>query len=461
MVFYPLLCLKSQKSFEKFLDEEYLCDANNSQKIKTFLSSLSRLLQKHFKRQICLLIDEYDVPLAKAQYYGYHQKMVTLMSLFLGILKTPPEDEYGSSVLKKVVLTGCLKVAKNDIFTGVNNFVANTVLSTDPDLSGLIGFTKEEVRQILQDYRLSSCAELVKENYDGYCFFDKEIFCPWDVMNFIKDNYKFKQQNQEEFIKAANYWNGSTSSTAVYEYLGYLSERDNERLQDLVDGKAVRVRINDSVNYDCLSKHDPDDFWSLLLHTGYLTAVKDGKLSADDEFLVKIPNHEVSKCFLDNIQKRFNDSLSGKGGRADKFAAYLLEADPQKASDLLFEILQSYVSLRDLATKAPKENYYHGLLNGILLNAQEIKELKSNQGSGDGYLDLSFKNKRETLAVIIEIKACKAGEDKLRILKTALIQIEKKNYAQPYLKDETITSVYGYGIVFSGRNCFIDMKKFK
>ena len=250
-------------------------------------------------------------------------------------------------------------------------------------------------------------------------------------MNFIKDNYKFKQRGQEEFIKAGNYWSGSTSSTVIYEYLGDLSDKDNERLQDLVDGKSVRVRINDPMNYDCLSKHDPDDFWSLLLHAGYLTAVRAGSTilpPADGEFSVKIPNREVRKCFEDNIKKRFNDFLAGKGGRADQFAAYLLEANAEKTADLLFEILQSYVSVRDFATKAPQGNYYHGLLNGILLNAQEIKELKSNQEAGDGYLDLSFKNKRENKAVIIELKACKDSDDKIRMLKTALIQIEKKNY---------------------------------
>ncbi len=211
-------------------------------------------------------------------------------------------------------------------------------------------------------YLLKSPALSAYEKRSFEKFLNQKIFCPWDVMNFIKDNYKFKQRGQEEFIRSGNYRSSSTSSTEIYEYLGYLSDKDNERLQDLVDGKSVRVCINDSMHYDCLSKHDPDDFWSLLLHTGYLIVLRAGSTlltPADVEFLVKIPNREVRKCFEDNIKKDLTTSLLETAAERINLPHIFWRQTAKKAADLLFEILQSYVSVRDFATKAPKENYYY------------------------------------------------------------------------------------------------------
>lgn len=168
-------------------------------------------------------------------------------------------------------MTGCLKVAKNSIFTGVNNLKVNTVTSQNLALTGIIGFTKEETLKALKDYEMDEYAELVKNSYDGYRFCDKEMFCPWDVINFIDENYKNNLSGHKELVKANNYWTATTSGHAVYEYLGYLTDTDTQKMQDLIDGKTISFSLNDSMNYDCLSQHKSDDFWSLLLHTGYLT----------------------------------------------------------------------------------------------------------------------------------------------------------------------------------------------
>lgn len=170
-------------------------------------------------------------------------------------------------------MTGCLKVAKNSIFTGANNVVVNTVMNTQTKFTSIIGFNKEVTKKLLEDYNLSDYEEMVKENYDGYRFYNKEMFCPLDVINFVAENYEHKLYGTESDIKPGNYWNATSSSKILQEYLGYLNKSIREILQNLVDGKSIEVKINDSMNYDDLKLHDPDDFFSLLLHKGYLTAV--------------------------------------------------------------------------------------------------------------------------------------------------------------------------------------------
>ena len=310
---------KEKAKFDLLCDEMYLkrADEEAQSYATSSIINLATMLYKHFKKQVYVLIDEYDVPLAKAQEKGYHDEMVTLISSLFDFFKTIPQDpETGEQYVSKVIMTGCLKVAKNSIFTGVNNLYVNTVTSQLKQYTGMIGFTKEDTYKFLKDYELDDFAQKVKDNYDGYKFYDKEMFCPWDVVNFIKDNFDFKQQGLLSKVKANNYWATSTSSHAVYEYLGYLTDTDTQKMQDLVDGKSISFKLNDSMNYDCLSKHIPNDFWSLLLHTGYLTVDWDktdtlnSEDSSADDVAVKLPNLEIKDCFRENIQKRFRDRKS-------------------------------------------------------------------------------------------------------------------------------------------------------
>ena len=469
----PKLNAKEKAKFDKISDEDYL--KSFAKKPKSYLTSaiasLASMLYKHFNKQVYVLIDEYDVPLAKAQSYGYHKDMVTLMTSFLGFLKDSQKDpETNKPVVKKVILTGCLKVAKNSIFTGVNNLKVNTVTNKIDNYTGMIGFTKEETLKLLKDYEMEDFSEVVRNNYDGYKFYDKEMFCPWDVLNFVEDNFNFKQQGLLSEIEAENYWANSTSSSAVYEYLGFLTDSDNQKMQDLVDGNSISFVLNESMNYDCLSEHDPNDFWSLLLHTGYLTLdwekTKKDELSKDNssnkEVYVRIPNLEIKKCFKNDIQKRF-DSFLKKDNLADKIANALFTGDTEFVQTQLRTYLKKFVSIRDTATKAPHENYYHGFLNGVFTNCSKdfLSEYHSNYESGDGYADITFKSEYSDNAVIIEIKAAPVGSDLIPLSEYAIAQIEDKHYAELFLQNSMTQSIYAYGIAFAGKNCFISVKKIK
>ena len=461
---------KEKAKFDLLCDEMYLkrADEEAQSYVTSAIISLARMLYKHFKKQVYVLIDEYDVPLAKAQEKGYHDEMVTLISSLFDFFKTIPQDpETGEQYVSKVIMTGCLKVAKNSIFTGVNNLYVNTVTSQLKQYTGMIGFTKEDTYKFLKDYELDDFAQKVKDNYDGYKFYDKEMFCPWDVVNFIKDNFDFKQQGLLSKVKANNYWATSTSSHAVYEYLGYLTDTDTQKMQNLVDGKSISFKLNDSMNYDCLSKHIPNDFWSLLLHTGYLTVDWDktdtlnSEDSSADDIAVKLPNLEIKDCFRENIQKRFSDvfvNLKLPG----KFIKALVKGQQEDISNILFDMLQKYVSIRDTATKAPYENFYHGFINGIFTSCEGIiSEYHSNYESGSGYPDITFKAERNTKAVIIEIKATSKAEDMDELATKALSQIEEKNYALPFLKQSKITDIYAYGIAFCKKDCSLVVKNLK
>ncbi len=459
-------------------DINYLEDINNSQRVKNSLKHLSSFLYKEYEKYPILLIDEYDVPLANASYHDiqntklyrddkefkadYHSRMVTLMKGFLGILKD-------KNALTKTIITGCLKVAKNSLFTGVNNFTVNSVADKEKKYTDIIGFTKEETYQFLKDYELDEYAQKVKEHYDGYKFFDKEMFCPWDVVKFVRKNFDFKQSGELSEIKTGNYWNGSTSDNSLSDYIGYLTDNDNQKMQDLVDGKSISFNLNESMNYDTLSEHNSDDFWSLLLHTGYLT--QDWEKSDDEELskdhstnknvFARIPNLEILDCFDSNIKARFSNVVK-KDNLALNMANALLEGNFDFVQDKLGSLLRSFVSVRDTATKAPHENYYHGFLNGIFTNCKDnLGKYRSNYEAGDGYADITFNNLGGTKSCVIEIKVCKEKESRAKKANEAIEQILEKHYADTIFEDENITCVNAIGIAFSGKNCFISCKKIK
>ena len=474
---------KSDKEeLEHLTTKSYLLKIENQQTVKDALRTLSRLLYKEYGRRAILLIDEYDVPLATASYRDRvnkvlyknrpdfvadcHEKMVALMKGFFDLLKTTPGDE---GAISKAVITGCLKVAKNSLFTGVNNFNVCSVVDREQKYTGIIGFTKDETYKFLKDYELENFSEKVKEHYDGYKFFDKEMFCPWDVVNFIKKNFELKQQGLLTKIKADNYWSGTTSDKSLSGYIGYLTDNDNQKMQDLVDGKSISFKLNESMNYDTLSEHDSDDFWSLLLHTGYLTLdwekTEDEELSKDHStnknVVARIPNLEILDCFSSNIKERFSSDFK-EHNLHNKLVDALSSGNQKEIYDIFFDMLQKYVSIRDTATKAPLENYYHGFINGIFASCESIiSEYHSNYESGNGYPDITFKAERNTKAVIIEIKAAPTGSDIVTLSETALSQIEEKNYAEPFMTNRMIQSIYAYGIAFAGKNCFITCKKLK
>ena len=474
---------KSDKEeLEHLTTKDYLLNIENQQTVKDALRTISRLLYKEYGRRAILLIDEYDVPLAAASYRDRvnkvlyknkpdfvadcHEKMVAFMKGFFDLLKTTPGDE---GAISKAVITGCLKVAKNSLFTGVNNFNVCSVIDREQKYTGIIGFTKDETLKFLKDYELENFSEKVKEHYDGYKFCDKEMFCPLDVVNFIDENYKYNLNGETDSIRTNNYWLGTTSDKSLYDYLGYLTDSDNKKMQDLVDGKSISFKLNESMNYDTLSEHNSNDFWSLLLHTGYLTVdwektdeaefSKDGK--TNKEVFARIPNLEILGCFNNNIEERFGNVVK-RDNLALNISNALLEGNVDFVQNKLSPLLRSFVSVRDTATKAPHENYYHGFLNGIFTNCKDnLGEYHSNYESGDGYPDILFKDIDCRKVAIIELKSAPIGSDLVTLSETALSQIEEKNYSEPFMSNRMIQSIYAYGIAFAGKNCFITCKKLK
>ena len=295
------------------------------------------------------------------------------------------------------------------------------------------------------------------------------MFCPWDVVKFVRKNFEFKQSGELSEIETGNYWNGSTSDNSLSDYIGYLTDNDNQKMQDLVDGKSISFILNESMNYDTLSEHNSDDFWSLLLHTGYLTLdwektdetelAKDSKTNKN--VVARIPNLEILDCFDKNIKARFSNVVK-KDNLALNISNALLEGNVDFVQAKLGPLLRSFVSVRDTATRAPHENYYHGFLNGIFTNCKDnLGEYHSNIESGDGYADITFNNLGGTKACVIEIKVCKEKESRAKKANEAIEQILEKHYADSIFEDENITSVNAIGIAFSGKNCFISCKKIK
>ena len=453
---------KSDKEeLEHLTTKSYLLKIENQQTVKDALRTISGLLYKEYGRRAILLIDEYDVPLAAASYRDRvnkvlyknrhdfvadcHDKMVALMKGFFDLLKTTPGDE---GAISKAVITGCLKEDKNSLFTGVNNFNICSVVDREQKYTGIIGFTKEDTYKFLKDYELENFSEKVKEHYDGYKFCDKEMFCPWDVVNFIDENYKYNLKGETDSIRTNNYWLGTTSDKSLYDYLGYLTDSDNKKMQDLVDGKSISFKLNESMNYDTLSEHNSNDFWSLLLHTGYLTVdwektdeaefSKDGK--TNKEVFARIPNLEILGCFNNNIKERFGNVVK-RDNLALNISNALLEGNVDFVQNKLGPLLRSFVSVRDTATKAPHENYYHGFLNGIFTNCKDsLGEYHSNYESGDCYADITFNNLGGTKACVIEIKVCKEKESRAKKANEAIEQILEKHYADAIFEDENITS---------------------
>ena len=453
------------KNYSKYLDREFLCDINSIGYVKEALKFLSNCLHKHYKKKVILLIDEYDVPLAKASEGGYHSQMVKLISQFFDFMKITPNNKNTEYPIEKIVLTGCLKVAKNSIFTGVNNITVNTVLSEDYEFDSIIGFTKEETLKLLKDYELEEYTSMVKENYDGYRFNEKEMFCPWDVINFISEAVKKKVSNTK--IIPGNYWINSTSSNALLSYVGYLTDKATDKMQSLMDGLSIETYINDSMNYDTLSKHEEVDFFSLLLHTGYLTS--DGYRIENEEtgrpkaiYSLRIPNLEIRECFEANILQHFKESSTQGENKAMLIANALFEGDCETASDKIYDLLLNYVSVRDFATKAKPENYYHGFLSGVFACCGDyINDFKSNTETGNGYADITFLDKRKKKAVILELKVAQSSKNLKETALQAIKQIEDKRYAEDYMLSDIIDNVYCYGISFYLKSCIIEMKKIK
>ena len=442
----------NKRDLQYLLDLDNLEKVSSSVKLQFSLQKLTQFLYQHYGKKAIVLIDEYDVPLAKASVHGYYAQMVDVIRGMLGnTLKT-------NSYLKKGVLTGCLRVAKESIFTGLNNINVNTVFSRDEALSTGIGFTTDETNTMLDYYGLSSFNNIVKEWYDGYNFANHEMFCAWDVVNFCAEAIRL--ENCQD-MTPQNYWVNTSSNDLINKFLGFLTEKDAQDMQTLVDGGTVSKKIRETLNHEDLKEHRSDDFWSMLLYTGYLTVVKPSDFDvASSELNLRIPNKSIRNCFKEKIQDYFTKAPP-QVQKAAKILQSVFNADAEQLRVDIEDALAKFISVRDFSTKAPKEYYYHGFLNSVFsTQCEHLRNYASNQEAGNGYSDITFLSKDSLLGVVLELKYTDDENELIPTAKAALKQIDDKHYIEAFKKNGFTEKVYALGLSFSKKSCAVSFKEF-
>ena len=442
----------NKRDLQYLLDLDNLEKVSSSVKLQFSLQKLTQFLYQHYGKKAIVLIDEYDVPLAKASVRGYYNQMVDVIRGMLGsVLKT-------NTCLEKAVLTGCLRVSKESIFTGLNNISVNTVFSRDVELATGVGFTKDETIDMLDYYGLSSFNNIVKEWYDGYNFANHEMFCAWDVVKFCAEAIRL--ENCQDMIPQ-NYWINTSSNDLIYQFLGYLTEQDAVDMQTLVDGGTISKKIRETLNYEDLKQHESDDFWSMLLYTGYLTVAGHSNFDvASSELNLRIPNKSIRNCFKEKIQDYFTKAPP-QVQKAAKILQSVFNADAEQLRVDIEDALAKFISVRDFSTNAPKEYYYHAFLNGVFSTQEGVfKRYTSNQEAGNGYSDITILSKDSRTGYILELKYTNDENYLVKESKKALTQIEEQKYLEPFRLRGITKKVYGFGICFSGKSCFVSVKEY-
>ncbi len=452
-IYYSQGLYKTDLSSNKYDCKDEPAEIQSS--LQGSLRFLSECLSKHHGMNPILLIDEYDVPISKAAHLGYYERMIPLISSLLSqALKTNP-------YLGKAVLTGCLRAAKESIFTGLNLLKVYSILDDGhPEISKGIGFTKEETKQVLSYYKLDKYFDMVTNYYDGYRFGEEPMYCPWDVMNFCSDNY-LKVDRAIARIKPGNYWINTSGNAVIEEYMGYIAPEHIDQMQTLVDGGSIATVIREALCYGDLKNHNIDDFWTLLLYTGYLTINPKYISTKKNEYELRIPNLEVQECFKEKIQDFFTKNPLMQNYTTDLVKG-LFNGDEQSVEKNINNLLKKYVSLNDLSTRSPKENFYQGLMIGALANASvEIDEMQSNMESGDGYADLKL-SARDGTMVVIELKQNSDKKASRTIsAEKAIKQIIDKRYVASEIENPDIKKIYAFGICFYRKECSVVTKQLK
>lgn len=405
------------------------------------IRELTELLEKHYGSKVIVLIDEYDVPLAKANENGYYDEMVLLIrNLFENALKT-------NNSLKFAVLTGCLRIAKESIFTGLNNFKVYSI--TDKSFDETFGFTDAEVRELLRYYGQEKYYETVKEWYDGYRFGNVDVYCPWDVINFCSDHLA------DPGLEPKNYWANTSGNSVISHFIdsvGKPQKLTRMELEQLVNGGIVQKEINSELTYKELYS-SIDNLWSTLFMTGYLT--QRGEPSGNRYNLV-IPNREIRNIITNHILKMFKENVKDDGKTVSDLCDALLNQNPEKVELIFTEYMKKTISIRDtFARKPTKENFYHGLLLGIL-GFKENWSVMSNRESGDGFGDILIRIEDEDVGIVIEVKYADDGNLQGECEK-ALQQIIDIRYTEA-LEQEGIHTIIKYGIACYRKKCKVLMR---
>ena len=400
------------------------------------LRTLSQLLEKHYGRKTILLIDEYDVPLDKAFQAGYYDEMVSLIRNLLGnALKT-------NDSLYFAVLTGCLRISRESIFTGLNNLKVHTI--SDVRYDEYFGFTDSDVDELLEFYGLSSYKAVLRDWYDGYRFGDTDVYCPWDVINYCDELLADPNAVPE------NYWANTSGNDLIRRLLKKANQSTKSDVEQLINGETITKTIRQELTYREV-EDSINNIWSVLYSTGYLTCHRrvPGK-----KMELALPNREVRELFIELVKNWFEEIIQADSGRISRFCAAFPSGDMDSIQEMLGDYLWDSISVRDTAVRRNmKENFYHGMLLG-LLQSQDSWLVKSNAETGEGYSDISIQTP-ERIGIIIELKYADDGNLEAAC-KEALEQIEGKKYAEG-LKRRGMKKVIQYGIAFCGKECMVVM----
>lgn len=401
--------------------------------LKDSLQTLSQLLQRHYGQSVIILVDEYDVPLDKAFQSGYYDSMVELIKVLFGnAFKT-------NDSLKFAVLTGCLRISKESIFTGLNNFKVYTI--KDVRYNEYFGFTDTEVRQMLEYYGLSNQYDAVKEWYDGYMFGNLGIYCPWDVINYCGD------LRDGSVSEPQNYWVNTSSNDIIRKFIDRADATTKDEIEQLINGEHVRKLIHQELTYRDLDS-DIDNLWSLLFTTGYLT--QDGE-DGDGISSLAIPNREIHWIYTQQIRSWFKDETKKDSHKLEAFCRAFIENDITAIENGFTSYLNETISVRDTYVKKEmKENFYHGILLGLFGN-MHTWTVRSNAESGEGYSDISVEIKNEKIGIVIELKyAENASFD--AACQEAMKQNRERNYEEKLI-DDGMKTIYRYGIACYKKCC--------
>lgn len=401
--------------------------------LKNSLQILSQLLQKHYGQNVVILIDEYDVPLDKAYQSGYYDSMVELIRVLFGnAFKT-------NDSLKFAVLTGCLRISRESIFTGINNFSVYTV--KDVQYNEYFGFTDEEVRQMLAYYDFMEKYDSIKEWYDGYHFNNLDIYCPWDVVSYCH------ALRMQPAMEPQNYWVNTSSNDIVRRFINKADAATKDEIEQLVNGGTIRKRIKQELTYRDLDS-SIENLWSILFTTGYLTQCGQ---DADGMTGLVIPNREIRWIYEEQIQEWFREETRKDVRKLENLGRAFEENDTETIEKEFTSYLRKTISIRGTNTKKKmKENFYHGILLGLFAGMDGWK-VRSNAESGEGYSDISVEVEDRDIGIIIELKyAEKASFDEG--CREALRQIDDRNYEEALL-DDGMKTIYRYGIACYKKRC--------
>lgn len=432
------------KNSERISVEERILFENlllgKSENIADSLRLLSQMLSKHYRKKTIILIDEYDVPLDKAFQQGYYREMVSLLRVFLGqALKT-------NEFLQFAVLTGCLRVSKESIFTGLNNFKVFSI--EDIRCDEQFGFTDEEVREFLESYQLLEHFSDVKEWYDGYRFGTTDIYCPWDVINYAD------QLIHEPGVTPQTYWINSSGNDLVKRFVNQADKTTRDEIEQLVAGEIVEKKIRLDLTYEEIDS-SIDNLWSVLFTTGYLTQVGRAK---NGIYKLIIPNKEVREVFIFQIQKWFEQAIEKDEKSMLEFCRTLAKGDADKIQKQLMRVLGQTISILDTKARDElKENFYHGLLLG-LLKSDSTWSVKSNEESGEGFADIIIRPEEPDEGIILELKYTAEFQGMDNACKKAVNQIRERRYDE-VLRNEGRNEILAYGIAFCKKRCKVVVEK--